>query len=127
MRNNTELVFVYNADSGIFSSIKDSIHKSISPKTYGCNLCGLTYGKLSMKDEWKTFIKGLTFKTEFLHKDEFKKKYPKYAMTFYPAVFKKEGAQLFPFISADEINKQKSLEELKQLIQNKIQTLQAII
>jgi len=123
MRNNIKLVFVYNADSGIFSSIKDSIHKSISPKTYGCNLCGLTYGRVSMKDEWKTFINNLSFETVFLHKDEFRKKYPKYARMFYPAVFKKEGTNLFPFISADEINKQKSLEELKKLIQDKILAL----
>lgn len=57
-----------------------------------------------MKNEWKTYINSLPFKTVFLHRDEF-------------------GEKPHPFISADEINKQKSLKELKQLIQNKIATL----
>ncbi len=115
-----ELIFVYNANSSIFSQLGDLVHKTISPKTYGCNLCGLTYSGISQKNEWKAFINTLPLKAEFLHKDEFRKKYPKYAMTFYPAVFKKEDDVLSEFISADEINKQKSLQDLENFVQKKI-------
>jgi len=111
-----ELVFVYNADSGIFSGIKDLVHKSVSPKTYRCNLCGLTFGGISMKQEWKEFIKNLPIKVAFLHKDKFIKTYPQLASVSYPVVFKKEGKTLKEFISPDEINKQKSLEDLKKLV-----------
>lgn len=118
-----ELIFVYNATSGIFSGIKDLIHKSVSPKTYGCNLCGLTYTGASMKQEWGKFIESLPIKVTFLHKDEFIKQYPKYALTTYPVVFKKQDSLLKEFISVNEINQQKSLEDLKQLVQNKISVL----
>lgn len=111
-----EIIFVYNANSSIFSQLGDLVHKTISPKTYGCNLCGLTYSGINQKNEWKTFINTLPIKAEFLHKDEFRKKYPKYAMTFYPAVFKKENGVLSEFISVDEINKQKTLVGLEKLV-----------
>ena len=116
-----QLVFVYNADSGIFSGIKDLVHKSVSPKTYGCNLCGLTYGGISMKQEWKEFIKNLPIKVAFLHKDEFIKTHPQLASVSFPVVFKKEGETLKEFISSDEINKQKSLEDLKKLVNTAIE------
>jgi len=120
MKNNTQLIFVYNATSGIFAGIKDLVHKSVSPKTYGCNLCGLTYSGVSMKGEWKDFVASLPIKTTFLHKDEFAKKYPQYSMTFYPSVFLKEDTTLREIISAEEINKQHDLEELKQLVNSKL-------
>lgn len=85
-----ELIFVYNANLGVFNSIRDLLHKSVSPKTYGCNLCGLTYSSISQKDEWKTFINKLPLKAVFFYKNEFIKQYPRYAMTTYPVVGKKE-------------------------------------
>jgi len=118
--NDTELIFVYNATSGVFAGLKDLIHKSVSPKTYGCNLCGLTYRGASMKQEWKSFIDTFPFNAEFLHKDEFVKQYPKYAMTFYPVVFKREGDQLSEVITTNEINQQHTLEALKKLITKKL-------
>jgi len=118
-----ELIFVYNANSPIFSQLGDLIHKTISPKTYNCNLCGLTYSGISQKNEWKTFVSTLPFKAKFLHKDEFKKDYLKYAITFYPAVFKKEDDKLSEIITASEINQQKTLTELQELVRRKISSL----
>ena len=54
-----ELILVYNANSGFYNMIKDALHKSISPNTYSCNLCGLTFGTIRMKSKWKKFIKNL--------------------------------------------------------------------
>lgn len=122
MRDDRELIFIYNADSGIFQGIKDLIHKSVSPKTYGCNLCGLTYSGAYMRQEWKKFINSLPVKTTFLHKDEFAKLYPKLAMTTYPVVFKKDGGILKEFLSTNQINKQNTLEGLKTLVKNTIAT-----
>ncbi|MDQ3099621.1 MAG: hypothetical protein M3Q44_07805 [bacterium] len=120
MNDKSELIFVYNADSGVFAGIKDLVHKSVSPKTYGCNLCGLTYGGVSMKQDWKQFIESLPVKVTFLHKDEFAKQYPKYALAQFPAAFKKDGAILDEYLSAEEINKQNTLEDLKKLVETKI-------
>lgn len=119
-QNNTEFVFVYNADSGVFTGIRDMIHKSVSPKTYGCNLCGLTYGRVSMKQEWKQFIDSLPVKVTFLHKDEFLKNYPQFARVSFPAVFKNNNQSLNEVISAEEINRQNTILDLENLVKTKI-------
>ncbi|MGI8952546.1 MAG: hypothetical protein ACR2FN_13295 [Chitinophagaceae bacterium] len=49
------LIFVYNADADLFSTLTDFAHKILSPSTYQCKLCALTYGNISMKQEWKFF------------------------------------------------------------------------
>lgn len=40
----TTLIFVYNAKSGLISAFGDMVHKIVSPATYPCSLCALTYG-----------------------------------------------------------------------------------
>jgi hypothetical protein len=42
MQIKISLVFVYNADSGVFNTLSDIAHKIFSPETYACNLCALT-------------------------------------------------------------------------------------
>ena len=112
------LIFVYNADGDLFSSLVDATHKIISPKTYSCNLCAITYGPLSMKKEWKTFIKNFSLSVKFLHRDEFRKKYPKNKETF-PSVFIKKDEQPELIISSTEIDKCKSLKDLTSLVNQK--------
>ena len=63
------LVFVYNADSGLFNTLTDIAHKIFSPDTYSCNLCMITHDNLSMRSEWKDFIEKLDIELEFLHRD----------------------------------------------------------
>ena len=67
------LLFVYNADTGLFSVMTDYAHKILSPKTYPCNLCAITYGNMGMNKQWKEYINNLTIPIEFLHRDEFLK------------------------------------------------------
>jgi hypothetical protein len=118
------LVFVYNADSGLFNTLTDIAHKIFSPDTYSCNLCMITHDNLSMRSEWKDFIEKLDIELEFLHRDEFINAYKtQYEMkdVSLPCVFNKEDNGLSVFISADEINACTSVEELKQLIQEKLE------
>ena len=37
------LVFVYNANAGLVAGMLDSVHKVVSPATYPCSLCAVTY------------------------------------------------------------------------------------
>ncbi|MBI2314459.1 hypothetical protein HYU93_00140 [Candidatus Daviesbacteria bacterium] len=122
-RSDKLVLFVYNADSSFFNQVGDLIHKTVSPKTYQCNLCGLTYSGYNMKSEWKDFISSLAIKTVFLHKDEFIKQYPDKQNTSFPIAFIKEGNFLNEFISTDEINKQKRLTDLEALVKEKIAKL----
>ena len=119
-----ELIFVYNADSGFFNSIKDALHKSISPNTYSCNLCSLTFGAISMKNEWKEFIDNLKIPSKFYHRDEFfemLKTHPhKIENTKFPAVFLHSKGKLILFINSTEINQAKRLEDLMDLVTKKL-------
>jgi hypothetical protein len=67
-----ELLFVYNAKSDLFSTVTDFAHKILSQRSYQCQLCALTYGNFSIKQEWKSFIESLPMKTFFLHKENLK-------------------------------------------------------
>ncbi len=116
------LIFVYNANSGIFNSISDTAHKIISPSTYQCNLCKITYGIVNEKDEWKSFISNLPYKTNFLHKKEFNKKYPNVKEKL-PVIFENSKGKLRLVISSDEINKCKDINDLKKLILSKLKKL----
>ena len=113
------LVFVYNADSGVFSEIKDYVHKTVSPSTYDCPLCALTYGKTGMRREWKKFLKELGLPVEFVHRDEMAKKYPAVAVPL-PAVFMKSGSSLNLILHAGEIAACRDLEELMDMLTYKL-------
>jgi len=112
------ILFVYNADSGIFNTVTDIAHKIFSPQSYECNLCAITYGNFTIRAEWKEFLETLDAELEFLHRDEFIKKYRLAAMAL-PAVFLKSGAELELWINADEINGCRSINELKTLLNSK--------
>lgn len=113
-----KLVFVYNANSSLFSTVTDAVHKVISPSTYACNLCKITYGTLAMKNNWRDFIKSLPVEVEFLHKDESVKKYPEF--TSFPLVLLVEGEKASLFVSSEQINQAKNIEDLKSLIKNSL-------
>ncbi|MEX1015001.1 MAG: hypothetical protein WDZ80_07650 [Candidatus Paceibacterota bacterium] len=113
-----KLIFVYNADSDLLSKTKDFVHKALSPESYVCNLCKITYGVAVMKQEWRDFINESNIDMEFLHKDEFIKKYPNLKNQKLPAVFLEENNDIKTFIPAEEIDKIESIKELKNLINN---------
>jgi hypothetical protein len=75
-----------------------------------------------MKDDWREFINQLSIKVEFLHKDEFIKKYGKTKHKF-PNAFIEENKKLTLFISSQEISSTNNIPELKTLVQQKIKTL----
>lgn len=109
------LIFVYNADSGVFNLVTDIAHKIFSPQTYACNLCAITHSNFGMKKEWKSFLKTLENPLEFLHADEFKNMYA-YEKSILPAVFRKQEDGIILIVSAAEINRCGSLEDLKKLL-----------
>jgi len=65
-----ELIFIYNAHSGKINTLIDFTHKMVSPNTYQCQLCSLTYGNFGMKKDWKDFLNELDGKITFLYQDQ---------------------------------------------------------
>ena len=110
-----QLVFVYNADSGMFNTLTDIAHKVFSPQTYECNLCAISHSYLSERSEWKEFIEDLGVECEFLHRDEFVKKYNSEENSF-PVIFELLDGELQPALSAERIDSCKSMDDLKEAI-----------
>ncbi|MEM8779384.1 MAG: GTPase [Cyanobacteria bacterium P01_G01_bin.49] len=111
-----KIIFVYNANSGLVNTLLDIGHKIISPQTYECNLCQITYGVVAEKEEWKTFRESSTDEFEFLHKDEFENKYRQKRK--YPIILKENNDnRLDELISRDDLNQMKSSHQLIQKLQ----------
>ena len=69
MNNKKKLIFIYNAKGGQWNYLIDTLHKYLSPKTYECNLCQITYD-LKMRKAWKDFIEESPHDYKFLHLGE---------------------------------------------------------
>lgn len=112
--NLQKLIFIYNADSGLGNLILNGAHKILSPRTYDCKLCELTFGAFAEKSIWKKFRTESDLDMEFLHKDEFKKQYAsKFGHKFtFPIVLAATENNLEVFITTDEMKDFKSQEEL---------------
>lgn len=65
------LICVYNAAGGLLPALGDMVHKLVSPRTYPCSLCALTYGAVSMRRAWRAFLDELGVPVLFLYRDEF--------------------------------------------------------
>lgn len=112
-----KLIFIYNADSGLFNTVTDIAHKIFSPQTYSCNLCALTHDYFNVRDEWKEFIAGLGVECEFLHRDEMEKHYPDLDIEL-PALLRQGAGAGAPqlCLSAEAINRCTDLDSLKKAI-----------
>ncbi len=113
---------MYNADAGVINAIKDYFHKILSPKTYECNLCGISFGLGGMKKDWKNYIKELPLPVEFLHRDEFENKYPNEEKE-YPSAWIDSDNNLDLLISGEEMNQPKSLDDLIALTNTKLKEI----
>lgn len=127
----TPLLFVYNADSGVLNALKDLFVKTVTPERYECQLCAVTYGLTGMKREWRNFVAGLSangvagdgLKTyvKFLHKDELAARYGLTGVPL-PAAFTLVDGQPQPWLSAEQINACRSLEDLTALVRRSLPT-----
>ncbi len=104
-----KLIFVYNADSGMISMLRDISHKLMSPHTYECFLCSLTHGTFREDPRWKSFKENSIIDMEFLHRDEFEKKYKQ--KEAYPVVLRQTD-RLEVVISRNQLAHLSSVDDL---------------
>lgn len=119
MNPEQELIFVYNANSNIFSFVINYLHKKISPDTYQCNLCKITYG-ITMNKEWREFIKNLPYKITFLHKDQLENSYPDLANKPLPTIFIRENGDIDVLATQEELNRPNDVAQLIALMKEKL-------
>lgn len=113
----SKIQFVYNANSGQVNAALDWAHKIISPATYNCSLCSITYGNWGMKKEWKLFLQQLPFEVEFIYKDNFEQ--PEQNLDL-PAVIQLRNEQWSLLISASELKKTQNCSDLIALLQQRL-------
>ena len=109
------LMFVYNADSGLFNLASDMAHKLLSPSTYACRLCALTHGHLGMREKWRGYLDSLPVALEFLHRDEFRTRFGREDIAL-PAILRADGDAIAVWLSAEAINSAANLDELMMMI-----------
>lgn len=113
-----ELLFVYNAKSGLKAAAIDYFHKIIHPSTYPCHLCALTYSNIGERKVWKEFVKNSAVKMTFHHIDDFEAEY-NYTKN-YPVILIKEKNTLTSFLDKNQINNIHSIENLISFIDNNV-------
>lgn len=116
------LLFVYNADSGIVNALRDLVHKNVSPSTYQCNLCALTFSNVGMRGDWAEFVDGIGYPVEFLHRDELRERYGMDDVLL-PVVLRKDADDVSVLIPAEEIDKLWTLDELKGLVSIRVREM----
>ena len=116
----SQLLFVYNANGGRLNGLLDTLHKTLSPGTYPCSLCALTYGAFTMRPEWHAFLQALPITPTFLHRDELGAQHPELVGQPLPAAFQRpEGGRWQPFLTPPELN-QTDLPGLMVLVRERL-------
>lgn len=110
------LLFVYNADSGPLRAVFDAIHKIVSPDTYSCSLCAITYGAMTMRAEWKEYVERLPYPAEFLHRDEFRLRWPEIEVALPAIMILRPGEPPRPLVRCEQMTGDQTVSELIALI-----------
>jgi len=116
---NTKLVFVYNADSGLSNALLDYGKKYINPAGYNCQLCMVSFGAFGMKKDWQQFVASLPYKSEFLHKDEFATQYPSESV-FFPSLLKEVDGKMQVLITSEQFKAITTLSMLIDTVKQKL-------
>ena len=104
------------------NAVMDTMHKVLSPATYDCNLCSITFGLFSENVDWKEFRTNAGVDMEFLHRDEFEQEYAsKFGHKFsYPIVLAANSGEFEILINTEEINELKDVNGLISLVESRL-------
>ena len=114
----SELIFIYNAKSGIVNEFLDFAHKIVSPSTYNCNLCALSYGNFTMKKKWSDYISSLPVRSTFTYKDKVSEY--GYDNIKLPSIIFQDKSKSKVIISSEEINKLKKIDQLINILSDRL-------
>ena len=115
-----ELIFIYNAKSGLVNEMIDFAHKIVSPETYDCNLCAISYGTFTKKKKWSNYINSLPIKSTFTYKDKISALKKGLSSLKFPTIIIRDGVELNEIISRNEINSIKNLNQLISLLNERL-------
>lgn len=110
------LLLIYNADGGLVNGALDLLHKWLSPATYACALCALTYDTLGMKRDWKKAIEALPLPATFLHRDDWLARRPGNATPLPAILLERPDGTHHALVSADDFARVGDLPSLVALL-----------
>jgi hypothetical protein len=116
------LIFVFKCDRGNLSAIKDYSQTLSADKTPECNLLALISSPVGIKKGWKRYIQELKIPVRFLYHDEYEEEFGA-LLTPLPAVFLHYQKTRILFISADELSRVMSVDDLIGLVNEKLGAL----
>jgi|TARA_B100000787_G_scaffold163728_1_gene145675 hypothetical protein len=117
--NKREFILIYNAKGGKLNSTLDLIHKYMSPSTYKCNLCKVTFG-ITMKKKWKNFINSTQHSFTFLHKEDLKNNNLEKFKNNLPVCIEKRNENYFVMIDSNEMKKLMNEDDLINIFKDKL-------
>ena len=115
------IFFVYNSKDDFYTIISDTFHKALKPDTYPCQLCKLTYNTVSKKKRWKEYLATLEHESHFFYKQD-----PfviDNKITEFPLILMGSTNNYKILLSKDDINQNRSLEELINMINLKLKNI----
>ncbi len=119
MQTNMVLLFVYSIERSSLSAVTDYHHSAGSEKSQKCPLYSLIITPVGMKKGWKRFLSDLGFPSRFLYFDEFQQEFGIQDIQA-PAVFVQNGKSIQQIITADEINRAGSADQLAELVKQSL-------
>lgn len=114
-----KLLFVYNAEAGLVQGFLDSVHKVVSPQTYECDLCAITYGITSMKPAWRDWLKALEVPAQFYHRADFLAAWPGVDVAL-PVILGERDGKVETLVSAVEFKSVADVDQLIALLEGKL-------
>ncbi len=97
------LILVYNADAGIVAGLFDLAHKLVSPATYPCSLCGVTYGTFGMNRQWRDYLTALPLPVAFFHRPDFHAAFPTFVHARLPLLAREDDGALTILLDAQAL------------------------
>ena len=107
-------MIVHNIDSGPVTGAVGAWRRLRSPASYSCPLCGLTRGIRGVNPRWQSYLDTLSEPVHTLTRDQFR---AAHAPSFWrnvelPSILMQTGSKLERLVSAGEIRRCTSIQEL---------------
>jgi hypothetical protein len=116
----SRLVIVYNANAGLLAGAMDSLHKLLSPATYPCALCAITYGLVSMRRAWRSYLDGLGMPILFHHRPDFRAAFPAAADWPLPLIAVEQDERLTVLVQASDFTAIADLATLIRVVRERL-------
>ena len=106
------IIQVYNADGDALSVVIDAIHKVMSPASYPCSLCNVSYGPLSVRTKWRNYLGRLDADVLSLHRDEFRGRFPATDVELPAILIQEPGAEPRVLLSKYRLDTIRDVDDL---------------